>query len=151
VPKSLKDSELSRLAELFYESSEQFRMRLLVKQHKDDKQRLAIRCVHPEKFSDTLSEIKSLGFTEGPCESFEFSVREGETLWMQLMGNWKFPSQGSSEVHFKVYTSAIYTMDIRISAAKDRGSPTKFKDDLQYNIGLIQEKPPRHGVFKLRL
>ncbi|XP_062613551.1 MAP7 domain-containing protein 3-like, partial [Saccostrea cucullata] len=35
VPKSFKDSELSRLAELFYVSSEQFRMRLIVKQHKE--------------------------------------------------------------------------------------------------------------------
>uniref|UniRef100_K1QHM1 Uncharacterized protein n=1 Tax=Magallana gigas TaxID=29159 RepID=K1QHM1_MAGGI len=73
VPKSTKDSELSRMAELFYTSSEQFRMRLIVKQHSENNYRLAIRCVNPEMFSTTIAELRNMGYTKGPSESFEFN------------------------------------------------------------------------------
>eukprot|EP00105_Crassostrea_gigas_P044362 XP_019928510.1 PREDICTED: uncharacterized protein LOC109620444 [Crassostrea gigas] len=151
VPKSTKDSELSRMAELFYTSSEQFRMRLIVKQHSENNYRLAIRCVNPEMFSTTIAELRNMGYTKGPSESFEFNVKEGETIWLQLLGNRKFVSQQSPEVHFKVYLSSIYTMDVRISETKGKESTSKFRNDLQYNVGLIEQRPPRHGVFKLEL
>lgn len=92
-----------------------------------------------------------MGYTKGPSESFEFNVKEGETIWLQLLGNRKFVSQQSPEVHFKVYLSSIYTMDIRISETKGKESTSKFRNDLQYNVGLIEQRPPRHGVFKLEL
>lgn len=151
VPKSTKDSELSRMAELFYTSSEQFRMRLIVKQHSENKYRLAIRCVNPEMFSTTMAELRNMSYTKGPSESFEFNVKEGETIWLQLLGNRKFVSQQSPEVNFKVYLSSIYTMDVRISEPKGKESTSKFRNDLQYNVGLIEQRPPRHGVFKLQL
>lgn len=130
VPKSTKDSELSRLAELFYTSSEQFRMRLIVKQHSENKYRLAIRCVNPEMFSTTMAELRNMSYTKGPSESFEFNVKEGETIWLQLLGNRKFVSQQSPEVNFKVYLSSIYTMDVRISEPKGKESTSKFRNDL---------------------
>lgn len=151
VPKSTKDSELSRMAELFYTSSEQFRMRLIVKQHSENKYRLAIRCVNPEMFSTTMAELRNMSYTKGPSESFEFNVKEGEAIWLQLLGNRKFVSQQSPEVNFKVYLSSIYTMDVRISEPKGKESTSKFRNDLQYNVGLIEQRPPRHGVFKLQL
>lgn len=151
VPKLTKHSELSRMAELFYTASEQFPMRLIVKQHSENKYRLAIRCVNPEMFSATMDELRKMGYTNGPSESYEFNVKEGETIWLQLLGNRKFASKQSSEVHLKVYLSAIYAMDIRISETKGKDSTSKLRNDLQYNVSLYEERPPRHGIFKLQL
>lgn len=154
VPKGMDNKAISRIADLLYRQSYQFDAKLIVRQSDTDPSHCLVRCVENDKSIDAADTMKKQGFQKGPPDSPVFGICDGEEIIIKLEGNLTLDAD-YKVVRLKYYNlnpeSASASFKIDVHNKKAQSEAKAFSGELRYNVGGVDQGPPRCGSVVLSI
>lgn len=154
VPKGMDNKAISRIADLLYRQSYQFDAKLIVRQSDTDPSHCLVRCVENDKSIDAADTMKKQGFQKGPPDSPVFGICDGEEIIIKLEGNLTLDAD-NKVVRLKYYNlnpeSASASFKIDVHNKKAQSEAKAFSGELRYNVGGVDQGPPRCGSVVLSI
>lgn len=101
----MKDEDICKAAEILESLNCVTKVSLICRQKHTDPHDAVIQCVRTENIVDTLHHLDGLGYTDGPPESSEFGVVDGEEIEIQFESNLYFEYFQYSNLKIKFYSN----------------------------------------------
>lgn len=153
VPKGMDNKTISRMADVLYRQSYQIDAKLIVRQSDTDPTHCLVHCVENDKSTDAVDKMKKQGYQNGPPDSPAFGICDGEEIIIKLEGNLTLDAD-DKVVRLRYYLnidSASASFKIDVYNKKAQAETKAFSGELRYNVGGVDQGPPRCGSMVLSI
>ncbi|CAC5401517.1 unnamed protein product [Mytilus coruscus] len=152
VPFEMKDEDICKAAEILESLNFVTKVSLICRQKHADPHDAVIQCVRTENIADTLHHLDALGYTDGPPESSEFGVVDGEEIEVQHESNLYFEYYQYSTLKMKFYSNLSverYSGNLLVLNKGDQAEDDKYHGHFSYSVLPGRLSIPRQGTFVL--
>ncbi|XP_052059590.1 uncharacterized protein LOC127700211 isoform X3 [Mytilus californianus] len=152
VPFEMKDEVICKTAEILESLNCVTKVSLICRQKHADPHDAVIQCVRTENIAGTLHHLDALGYTDGPPESSEFGVVDGEEIEVQYESNLYFEYYQYSTLKMKFYSNLSverYSGNLLVLNKGDQAEDDKYHGHFSYSVLPGRLSIPRQGTFVL--
>lgn len=153
VPKGMDNKTISRIADVLYRQSYQIDAKLIVRQSDTDPTHCLVHCVENDKSTDAVDKMKKQRYQKGPPDSPAFGICDGEEIIIKMEGNLTLDAD-NKVVRLRYYLnmdSASASFKIDVYNKKAQAETKAFSGELRYNVGGVDQGPPRCGSMVLSI
>ena len=152
VPEGMPDEDICRAAEILEGLNCVTNISVICRQKHANPHDVIIECVRSENVADTLQHLDKLGYNDGPPESAEFGVVDGEEIEIKVEHNLCLEGYRNSSLKIKFYKHLPfdrYSRNLKIVNKGDQGEDEKYHGYLTYNVPPGRLSVPRQGKLVL--
>lgn len=152
VPEGMPDADICRAAEILEGLNCVTNISVICRQKHANPHDVIIECVKSENVAETLQHLDTLGYNDGPPESAEFGVVDGEEIEIKVEHNLCLEGYKYSSLKIKFYKHLPfdrYSRNLKIVNKGDQGEEEKYHGYLTYNVPPGRLSVPRQGKLVL--
>ena len=152
VPEGMPDEDICRAADILEGLNCVTNISVICRQKHANPHDVIIECVRSENVADTLQHLDKLGYNDGPPESAEFGVVDGEEIEIKVEHNLCLEGYINSFLKIKFYKHLPfdrYSTNLKIVNKGDQGEDEKYHGYLTYNVPPGRLSVPRQGKLVL--
>lgn len=150
----MTSDEVCKAAESLTNHTNETKVTIICKQKADNVHDTYIHCVRSTSVKSRIMELHSMGYTEGPPESPEFYLLDGDEINLDFDVNIKFNSWLGDKPTLKFYSnmdSARLSGNLEPVDEKAQSKDTMFHGNLIYSIGNRPKMLPYTGSLVVYL
>ncbi|XP_071173582.1 uncharacterized protein [Mytilus edulis] len=137
VPYNISNEDACKAAEILEELSCVTNVSIICRQKHSDPHEVIIECVKSENVENTLQHLDSIGYNDGPAESAEFDVIDGEEIEIKFESNLYLKRLKRSLLKIKFYKHLQcnrYSEYLEVVSNEDQGPDINYHGYLKYSV-----------------
>ncbi|VDI23349.1 Hypothetical predicted protein [Mytilus galloprovincialis] len=137
VPYNISNEDVCKAAEILEELSCVTNVSIICRQKHSDPHEVIIECVKSENVENTLQHLDSIGYNDGPAESAEFDVIDGEEIEIKFESNLYLKRLKRSLLKIKFYKHLQcnrYSEYLEVVSNEDQGPDINYHGYLKYSV-----------------
>ncbi|CAC5373111.1 unnamed protein product [Mytilus coruscus] len=152
VPEDMSDEDICKAAEILEGLSCVTNVSIICRQKRSNPHDVSIECVKSENVVTTMQHLDSIGYNDGPPESTEFGVVDGEEIELKFESNLYTDRLKHSPLKIKFYQHLPFKRFIEhlvVVNKTDQVEDNKYHGYLKYSVPPGRLSLPRTGSLIL--
>ncbi|XP_076113369.1 uncharacterized protein LOC143081020 [Mytilus galloprovincialis] len=148
VPDNMSDEDICKAAEILEGLNCVTTVSIICRQKHSNPHEVIIECVKSENVDTTMKHLDSIGYNDGPAESAEFGVVDGEEIEIKFESNLYLQRLKRSPLRMTFYKhlkSERYSEHLVVVNKAEQGEDISYHGYLEYSVSSARLSLKRSG------